>query len=149
MPLFILVPFAPTFLSGVTASQSSQPAVDPQSIAKQQADLQAKILSILNPGGGAKTGSALNTSSLASQQTVVPSQCRRCHCSNCSKTSNIEYYCETNISAVSSPAKTSCSLNWHCSVNIQSPSEFYNSKAFVFLVSKPSWEVISASITFQ
>ena len=73
--MFILVPFTPTFLSGVTAaSQSSQPAVDPQSIAKQQADLQAKILSILNPGGGAKTSSGLNTGSLPSQQTVSPSQ---------------------------------------------------------------------------
>lgn len=43
--------------------------MDPQSIAKQQADLQAKILSILNPGGGAKTGSIQNSGSLASQQT--------------------------------------------------------------------------------
>lgn len=48
--------------------------MDPQSIAKQQADLQAKILSILNPGGGAKTGSVQNSGSLASRQTVSPTQ---------------------------------------------------------------------------
>ncbi|XP_078364608.1 uncharacterized protein LOC144649024 isoform X2 [Oculina patagonica] len=53
---------------GITTSQPSQPAVDPQSIAKQQADLQAKILSILNPGGGAKPAGTPSTSSMLSQQ---------------------------------------------------------------------------------
>lgn len=62
-----MVPFAPTFLSGITTTQPSQPAVDPQSIAKQQADLQAKILSILNPGGGAKPASSVSTT----QQSVL------------------------------------------------------------------------------
>ena len=62
-----MVPFAPTFLSGTTTSQPSQPAVDPQSIAKQQADLQAKILSILNPGGGGKPASSIATT----QQSVL------------------------------------------------------------------------------
>lgn len=60
---------------GVTASQSSQPAVDPQSIAKQQADLQAKILSILNPGGSASSSSSSsNASTLPSQKAVLPGQ---------------------------------------------------------------------------
>lgn len=59
-------------MSGITTSQPSQPAVDPQSIAKQQADLQAKILSILNPGGGAKPASTISTTSPRSQQTVLP-----------------------------------------------------------------------------
>ena len=59
----------PLFLPGIATSQPSQPVVDPQSIAKQQADLQAKILSILNPGGGAKPAGTSSTSSLLSQQT--------------------------------------------------------------------------------
>lgn len=70
--LFIMVPFTPTFLSGIPTTQPSQPAVDPQSIAKQQADLQAKILSILNPGGVAKPGGT-STSPL-SQQTALPNK---------------------------------------------------------------------------
>lgn len=61
----------PLFLPGTTTSQASQPAVDPQSIAKQQADLQAKILSILNPGGGAKPASTISNTSPHSQQTVL------------------------------------------------------------------------------
>ena len=60
--------FVLTFLAGSTASHSSQAAVDPQSIAKQQADLQAKILSILNPGGGSKTGGTSASSNLTSPQ---------------------------------------------------------------------------------
>lgn len=64
-----MVPLHPLFFSGVTTTQPSQPVVDPQSIAKQQADLQAKILSILNPGGGAKPAGTSTTSSSLSQQT--------------------------------------------------------------------------------
>ncbi|XP_029188091.2 nuclear receptor coactivator 5-like isoform X2 [Acropora millepora] len=59
---------------GVSATQSSQPVVDPQSIAKQQADLQAKILSILNPGSGTSSGSNLNSSSVSTQKSVLPGQ---------------------------------------------------------------------------
>lgn len=56
---------------GLATTQPSQPAVDPQSIAKQQADLQAKILSILNPGGVAKPG--VTSSSSLTQQAAMPS----------------------------------------------------------------------------